>query len=470
MSTRPSATRPRVSVYVPCATYGRFLAQCLDSVARQSLGDWELLVIDDGSVDATAEVAARFAAAHPDRVRVHRHAQPQGLRACANFAIEQARGELVMRLDADDWLDESALEVLASWLDRHPQVGLVYPNWVWVDAAGEVLGVERRARPGVESQVADLPAHGACTMVRLRVLKAIGGYELDLPAQDGHELWLKTVHRFGVGHVETPLFFYRQHGHSLSSNESRLLSARREIKSRAASAARGPVGLRIAAVVPIKNDYPHAPNLALAPLAGRPLVDYTLDMVRDNPLFDAVVITTDDAAVSEHCRRRGNWHVHQRSSELCDSEVRLENVIRDAVTGLTAETGFDPDLLVVLSCHTPLRRRDQINEAVDTLLLYPVDQVISTWEIHDLYFRHGAEGMQAVNAGAVHALRNEREALFGCNGSIHVLWRQVLDAGGYLRGRIGHIVMTREESLLAKKSEERVVLESILQAHRLAGR
>jgi CMP-N-acetylneuraminic acid synthetase len=455
------SARPKVTVYVAARDYGRWLPQCLASVERQSFAGWELIVIDDGSRDDTPAIVEAFRLRHPERVRALRHEMPRGLRACANAALELARGEYVMRLDADDWLDENALLVLAHHLDVNPDVGLVYPNWIWVDAEGRALGVERRARPWTESTVPDLPAHGACTMVRRRVLKAIGGYDLDIPAQDGHELWLKTLYRHGVAHVETPLFHYRQHDDSLSGDEERLLASRREVKRRAAHAHRGPVEPRIAVVVPVKNTYPEAPGIALAPLAGRPLLDYTLDHVAADPRLGAVLVATDDPAVVAHCGARG-VDAYLRDAALSDPMIGLPEVIGDALIHLSERSGFDPDMVVILSAHTPLRRPEQVSEAIDTLLLYPVDHVLSTWEDRDLHYRHGRDGLEAVNAGEIRATRPEREALYACNGSIHALWREALAPERFLRGRIGHIVMTRTESLMAKKVDERRLLELLL--------
>ena len=458
----PSVLRPKVTVYVPCRQYVRYLDECLQSLARQTLPDWEAILIDDASTDDSAARMEAFRALFPERVRVLRNAEIQGLRANSNAALELARGEYVMRLDADDFVDENALLVLATYLDRHPGIGLVYPNWTYIDEDGGFLGQERRKRLWTEANVPDLPAHGACTMVRRRVLKAIGGYDADLSAQDGHELWLKTLYRHGVASVETPLFFYRQHAGSLSDNEARLLDSRRQIKRRAAAAGRGPVAPRIAVVVPVKNTYAHAPNLALAPVGGRPLIDYTLDSVAGNPAYACVLVATDDSAVVAHCRRRGDVQVHLRERALSDPQVRLAEVVVDAIEHLEEVLDVLPDIVVVLSAHTPLRRAEHIQEAIDTLLVYPVDEVVSAWENHDLQYRHGTNGMQAVNAGSINDARFEREALYSCNGAIRAMWRESVTVHGSQGARVGHIVMTRTESLVAKKPDERSWLESLL--------
>ena len=466
--SRPALTRPAVTVYVPCHEYGRFLEQCLQSLARQTFSAWEAILINDGSSDNTPLLLEAFRLRFPERVRIVTHPQPLGLRACANEALELAAGDYVMRLDADDYLDENALLVLSSYLDSHAEVGLVYPNWTYIDEAGVFIGQERRKRLWEEAIVPDLPAHGACSMVRRRVLKAIGGYDVDLCAQDGHELWLKTLYRHGVASVETPLFFYRQHGESMSTNEGRLLDSRREVKRRAALSGRGPVSPRVAIVVPIKNTYEHAPNLALQPLAGKALLDYTLDSVAGDPAYCGVLVATDDPDVVAHCLLRGDVHAYLREPGLSAPTVGLPEVVIDAVDHFERMLSVHPDIVVVLSAHTPLRRPEHIQEAVHTLLIYPVGQVVSTWENHDLQYRHGIQGMQAVNATSMSGARYERDALYSCNGAIHALWRESVTQEHYLEGAVGHIVMTRTESLIAKKPDELRWLELLLSAEQAA--
>ena len=84
--------RTKVTVYVPCRQYAHYLDECLRSLARQTLRDWEAILIDDASTDGSFDLMEAFRARFPDRVRVLRNAQPQGLRANANAALELARG------------------------------------------------------------------------------------------------------------------------------------------------------------------------------------------------------------------------------------------------------------------------------------------------------------------------------------------------------------------------------------------
>lgn len=454
----------KVTVYVTSRNYGRFLEQCLGSVVTQTFRDWELIIFDEASSDDTLSIAQAFAARDPQRIRVVANEQPKGLRHCANVAIEMARGEYIIRLDGDDYFDENALLVLASYLNANMHIGLVYPNWTYISEIGDNLGVERRKRVGAESAVPDLPAHGACTMVRKRALKLIGGYDEQFDSQDGHELWMKLLARFGVGNVETPLFYYRQHDSSMSRDEGRLLASRRRIKRQVAANSTGSIRPRVAAVVPAKNTYPDQPNLLLSPLAGKPLIDHTLDSIAESGLFDVVIVTTDDEAVRAHCEQRGEVIAFHRPASQAHGEARLAEVVHEAVVHLENDRQVYPDVVAVLTPHTPLRQASHIQEALDTLFIYPVDRVISTYEDLELHFKHGMNGMEPLNPGMLNKLRYEREALFVANNAVHVLWRDALTLESMHHGRIGHIVMSREDGLNVKSRIERGLAEVVLAA------
>ena len=456
-------SRPHVSVYIPCSHYGRFVDGAIRSVFEQTYRDWELIVVDDGSTDETQTVVRDWVARHPDRVRVLRNEVSRGLQVCANMAIEAAAGDYVIRLDADDAFDENALLVLATYLDEHPEVGLVYPNYTYIDEHGTYLGVEYRKKIGKEAKLLDLPSHGACTMVRKRILKSVGGYNERYDAQDGHELWLKVLHRSQVANVSTPLFFYRQHAGSVSRDEGRLLSARREIKRGLAGWQGGAVTPRAVAIIPAKNTYPDFPNLVLEKIAGRALIDYTIEAALETGLFERVFVTTDDPKVLEHCQAFPGVLAVQRSLDLTLPHVRLGAVFYDAVRRLEEELRVHGDILVLLSVHSPLRRPEHIREAVDTLVLHGnVDNVISVYEDADLHFTHGEHGLEALNKGMLQRVRLEREALYVDNGAINAMWRDVVTPTSFFGRNIGHVLMPMAESFQIRSPFTAWLVERIL--------
>jgi glycosyltransferase involved in cell wall biosynthesis len=120
--------RPRVSVVTIFLDEERFLAEAIASVRGQTFGDWELLLVDDGSHDRSLAIATESAAADPARVRCLRHpgGVNRGMSASRNLGLAAARGEYVAFLDADDvWLPGKLEEQLACFA-AEPRAGMVY--------------------------------------------------------------------------------------------------------------------------------------------------------------------------------------------------------------------------------------------------------------------------------------------------------------------------------------------------------
>lgn len=453
-----------VTVYIPCHNYGRYLEQAVDSVLRQTYTQWEMILIDDGSQDDSAQIMARYQAAYPQKIRTISHPTPAGLQVSANEALRQARGRYIMRLDADDYLDENAFLVLSYYLDQHPNIALVYPNYVYIDAQGNFLGLEQRKRVGIEDQVLDLPAHGACTMIRKRVLLSVGGYDERFDRQDGYDLWLKVINRYPVANIETPLFFYRQHAESLSGDNVKLLRVREQIKHSRAGLENSSVQPRIAAIVGAKNTYTRLPNVVLNPIAGRPLIDYTLDAVMDVDLVEKVLVTTDDPGVVDYCGAHyPDVLTRLRPAEFSDLHASIAMVINDAVQYLE-QGDIYPDILVWLGVNAPLRMAEDIRAAIHTLLLYKVDSVISVYEDFELHYLHRMYGLEALNPAMHRKIRLEREALFIDNGAVRTFWRDVLTDTDYYGQKVGHIVMPRYDSFQIKKPQDAWIIEQVLKS------
>lgn len=451
-----------VTVYIISYNYGEYLQEALDSVESQTEKDWELLLIDDCSNDESLTTMRKFADRFPERVHLYHNDDRKGLRYCANLAIREARGRYIVRLDADDYFDENALLVMMHYLDMNEDVALVYPNFTYVDQNGRILAVEHRKKLGAEDKLLDLPAHGACTMVRRRILKSIGGYDETHHSQDGTELWLKIKNRYQVGNVSTPLFFYRQHPESLSQNEGRILESRRRIKRSLFKQHTYEVRPHFAVVIPVKNTYFKLPNIALRPVAGKPLIDYTIDEVLKCDFCDTILVSTDDPKVLEYCRKHPHVIAYLRPPDLSDESARWSDVLTDAVSYLERNQGIYPDILSLLSVHSPLREAAHIQEAMDSLIIADADSVVSVYENMDRQFLYGEFGLETVNQARFEHLRFEREILFTDNNAIKVIWRDSITSPDYFGQRIAHFVMPRAKSVQIRSQFDLWLVEQIL--------
>jgi CMP-N-acetylneuraminic acid synthetase len=455
--------RPKVSVYITCHNYGQYVTQAIDSVFYQLFEDWELLIIDDGSSDNSLEIIKNKAKAYPDKVRVISNKVSKGLPVCANIAIEESKGEYIIRLDADDFFDESAILTMSTFLDKHKEISLVYPNYVYVDECGNYLGTERRKKIGHEVKVLDLPAHGACTMVRKRVLKSIGGYDTEHNAQDGHQIWLKILNRYKISNITTPLFFYRQHKESLTTDNQRILSARKNIKRSMVKKHKGSVSTHVVGVIPAKNIDKSMPNICLNKIGGKPLIDYSIEAAMNSSLLDDILISTDDQLVVDYCSKKfANIKVYLRPKGLSERSVMLPEVMLDATNYLEDQLNISLDIVVMLNVLSPLRVSSDIDEAVDTLLLYDVDSVTSVYEDHELHFTHGKFGLEPLNKGAMNQIFLERESLFVDNNSVKAFWRDVLSSDTLHGMTYGHFVMPKFRSYRIQDKSTFCIIENLI--------
>src|SRR5258708_12955942 len=129
---------PAISVIMPVRNGAEWLAEAVASVRDHHFGDFEFLIVDDGSDDGTAAMLSGFAAAD-HRIRLLRQA-PQGIVAALNKAIAEARAPYLARLDADDRARPDRLGKQFTFMQAHPEIGLLGTFAERIDAAGNVVG------------------------------------------------------------------------------------------------------------------------------------------------------------------------------------------------------------------------------------------------------------------------------------------------------------------------------------------
>ena len=116
---------PVVSVYIVNHNYGRFLQQAIDSVLKQTFKDFEIIFIDNGSEDDSKEKLEKYFSNKKIKIILQKNI---GLNAANNIALKFARGKYIMRLDADDYLDKNALEIMYLTLEKKKNLGFVLPR------------------------------------------------------------------------------------------------------------------------------------------------------------------------------------------------------------------------------------------------------------------------------------------------------------------------------------------------------
>jgi hypothetical protein len=212
-------TTPRVSVLLPVCNGLPWLEESLRSLSAQTLGDIEILVLEDGSTDATAELLASW----PDpRVRTI----PTGGRGIAGalaIGLREAKAPLIARQDADDVSLPERLEKQATYLERYTHIDLVACLAEYIDAKGEqVAGVwvdairAQHDTAVTPDQIRDLMPLTCCIthgsiVARADVLRAAGGYRDGTAPAEDYDLWLRLLPQAQLAKLPERLYQYRVH-------------------------------------------------------------------------------------------------------------------------------------------------------------------------------------------------------------------------------------------------------------------
>lgn len=234
MPAAPPEEASLVSVIVPAYNAAPYLGAALASALAQTHADLEVIVVDDGSTDDTAAVAADVAARDP-RVRVLRQAN-QGVAAARNRALEAARGAFIAPLDADDlWHPDKLARQLAALRAAGPAAGLAYCGWETLDAAGRPVPGSA-ATPTEAGRLADVLACGnvipcaSTPLIRRAALDDVGAYDESLQAGGGQgcedwDLYLRIAERYTFAVVPDVLLGYRAGHASMSSSPAGMLAS-----------------------------------------------------------------------------------------------------------------------------------------------------------------------------------------------------------------------------------------------------
>ncbi len=212
---------PLVSVIIPCYNHAAYLAECIESVLIQSYRNVEIIVVDDGSKDATKEVAQKFS-----EVR-YLHQHNQGLSAARNTGIRNCKGEYLVFLDADDWLQPDALQVNLQYLQLQQLAAFVSGAHFKVNDQKEVIEEVCEALiidPYLRLLEGNYIGMHATVMYRQWVFDEFK-FDTSLNVCEDYDLYLKIARNHPVCHHTQHIALYRIHHQNMSGDIPAMLAA-----------------------------------------------------------------------------------------------------------------------------------------------------------------------------------------------------------------------------------------------------
>lgn len=214
---------PKVSVIIPCYNREQFIAETVNSVIAQTWPNIELIVVDDGCSDGSRKVLESFGQRltileHPGRTN-------RGQSAAINLGMSHSTGDYLAILDSDDLYTIDKIEKQVFFLEKNPDVGLVYANCMYIDANGndlyEMYYSAHKPPNGSERVLEDccfnVPSN---SLFRRSVFEKVGFFDETLRSAQDHDYAIRIAEVTRIGYIDKCLWSYRRHGGSISNTRT----------------------------------------------------------------------------------------------------------------------------------------------------------------------------------------------------------------------------------------------------------
>jgi glycosyltransferase involved in cell wall biosynthesis len=198
---------PAISVVIPTYNRADFLLEAVESVYQQTFRDFELIVVDDGSTDGTAN----FLKNYPNHL-IYRYQANQGVSSARNLGVRMARGQWVAFLDSDDlWLPKK-LETQARFFSQNPEAVICQTEEIWIRNGRRVNPQKKHRKFSGDifgpSLLLCLVSPSA-VMIERDLFNQEGGFDESLPACEDYDLWLRISSRCPIHLIDLPLVVKR---------------------------------------------------------------------------------------------------------------------------------------------------------------------------------------------------------------------------------------------------------------------
>jgi len=199
-----------VSIIITSYNYARYVERAIRSCLEQSLGrsQFEIIVVNDCSTDHTVDVLTNYA----EECRIFNLEENVGLAAARNFGIKKAKGQFVVFLDADDYIQKDMLMVEKLFLEQNNSLDAVSCDYYLVDEAGKHL----------EHINAEEKPIACGIMFRKDYLFDVGLYDEDFRAREEEELRRRFLRTFNIYNIILPLYRYRMHDSNLTKDTDKM--------------------------------------------------------------------------------------------------------------------------------------------------------------------------------------------------------------------------------------------------------
>jgi glycosyltransferase involved in cell wall biosynthesis len=336
--------------------------------------DFEVIVVDDRSTDHTSEVLKNFEGI--ENLRIIRNEENKGVAGSANVGIRAARGQFVVRVDADDYVMGNMISHMSDYLYANHDAFGVSCDYVYVDNQEEKI----------ERVYAEEKPISCGIMYRKDLLIEYGMYNEAFRHREEEELRKRIGERYKIHHSRMPFYRYRMH----KENKTKQLDMMEEFRlkleqvrsldgiplniERESIDKRSPTE-RVAVVIPARGGSVRLPNKNIYPLLGKPMLKWVIDAARASRYITDVYVSTESSEIKRIAQEAGAI-VIDRPNKLAEGNVYKQDVICHAVAQLTND-GNQPTMVISLQANSPEVTGEDLDRAIDHLLKFKKQEIIS---------------------------------------------------------------------------------------------
>ncbi len=206
-----------ISIVLPVYNGEQYLEESICSVLKQTIEDWELIIVDDCSEDETFSIIEKYEKMD-NRIRGIRNETNQKLPKSLNIGFSYAKGKYLTWTSDDNIFLPNALEKMLQYLEINRDIPMVCAGMDMIDSSGNIIG----SFEGYEEKLMYFNnCVGACFMYRYKVLEEIGNYNLDWFLIEDYEYWMRILFFYGkIGYISQTLYKYRYHNNSLTATRT----------------------------------------------------------------------------------------------------------------------------------------------------------------------------------------------------------------------------------------------------------
>ncbi len=440
----------KISIIIRTKNEERWISQCLKGIEGQKATDYEVILVDNNSTDKTIEKARQF---KPSKIINCEHFLPG---KALNMGIEQSSGDYIVAISGhcipvnDKWLES----LLANFADN--SVAGVYGRQEAMSFTSDydkrdlalIFGLDRKV------QTKDSFFHNANSMIRRDVWNQIRFDDNVTNIED--RVWAQKVLQRGYKIVYEPeASVYHYHGIHQNQNSERCANVVRILKDIHSDYDYKTIDVdrqNVVALIPVKGPVKR--------LGGRPLIEYTIERVRESRLIKRIIVSTDNEETARVAKKAGAEVPFMRDESLSREHVDIGKVLEYSLEKIE-DLKIYPDLIVSLEITFPFRPKGLLDDMIGQLARHGFDSVVAArrenraiWKEEDGRIIQLDEGMLP---------RQFKEPTFiGLKGVGCVTHPEFLRSGNFLGKNIGIYEVNNPYSHIEVRSDEEIRMASVL--------